>query len=373
VKRYVFQGMTRDAALQICGVTKHQHYYVSNGKKQGAKPSQTTKIKRKDEILEVSNDLVVKEIQDVHNDPDTEYGYHKMTSHLKIAGFRINHKKVYRLMDEADLLKEKHEKPSKKRVKYRKVFPEQPLEVLEMDIKFVWIEEFKRHAYVLTVIDTFTRAVLHGYVSYSIKKDDVKKVWEHVIINHLQPNDCLGKNIQIEVRNDNDSRFSAKQIQAYFEENHLNQIFTHPYTPQENGHIESFHAILSQKLKQYKFWSIDELEQVIILFYDKYNNKRLHSSICDLPPNIFIECWNKKIIEMKRDEKQRTIHFKLLIPHDQISDNTSLKCSSSQDFVIPPPKADEQNLIYTKMTSAGTFSKLRHKTSPSFVPRNAKV
>jgi hypothetical protein len=51
VKRYVFQGMTRDIALQISGVTKHQYYYVSNGKKQGAKPSQTTKFKRKDKIL----------------------------------------------------------------------------------------------------------------------------------------------------------------------------------------------------------------------------------------------------------------------------------------------------------------------------------
>ena len=44
------------------------------------------------------------------------------------------------------MLKEKHKKPSKEHVKYRKVFPKQPLEVLEMDIKFVWIEEFKMHA-----------------------------------------------------------------------------------------------------------------------------------------------------------------------------------------------------------------------------------
>lgn len=317
---------------------------MSNGRKQGLKPSQTTKFERNNEILEVNNDRVIEEMKNFHKDLDTEYGYHKMTSHLNIFGFIINHKKVYRLMKHTDLLKEKQVKPSKNRVKYRKVFPEQPLEVLEMDIIFVWIEQFKRHAYVLMVIDTFTRAVLHGYVSYSIKKADVKRVWEYVIISHLQPNDCLSKNIQIEVRNDNDGRFSAKEIQAYFQENHLNQIFTHPYTPQENGHIESFHAILSQKLKQYKFWSIEELERVIILFYEKYNNKRLHSSICDLPPNIFIECWNQNLIEMKRDEKKRTISFKLLIPHRQISDNTSLKCSSLQDCVHPPQRADEHNL-----------------------------
>jgi transposase InsO family protein len=340
--------MRRDTALRICEVTKHQYYYLSNGRKQGLSASTITKRKQNKAIIEVSNESVVEEIKHVHEDPDTDYGYHKMTSQLGILGYIINRKKVYRLMFENQLLKEKHAKPSKIHVKYRKVFPTQPLEVLEMDIKFVWIEEFKRHAYVLSVIDTFTRVLLHGYVGYSIKKGDVKKVWEHIVVNHLQPHDCLIKQINIEVRNDNDSRFSAKEIQAYFKENHLNQVFTHPYTPQENGHIESFHAILSKKLKQYKFWSINELEQVIILFYDKYNNQRIHSSVCDLPPNIFVECWNKKLIEMHRDERKRTIKFKLTIKHDQISDNTSLKCSSSQDIVIPPISADEQNLILNK-------------------------
>jgi transposase InsO family protein len=45
----------------------------------------------------------------------------------------------------------------------------------------------------------------------------------------------LERGINIEVRNDNDSRFSAKLIQEFFKENYLNQVFTHPYTPQENG------------------------------------------------------------------------------------------------------------------------------------------
>ena len=93
--------------------------------------------------------------------------------------------------------------------------------------------------------------------------------------------------IHIEVRNDNDSRFSAKTIQEFFVENHLNQVFTHPYTPQENGHIKSFHAILAKKLRPYNFWTLQELEQILVLFYEKYKNERLHSSVCNLPPNVF--------------------------------------------------------------------------------------
>lgn len=305
--------------------------------------------------LSILNTEIVVLMRLIHQDSDTDYGHRKMTSALQIVGYQINHKKVYRLMKEAQMLKEKHEKPSKTRVKYRKVFPKQPFEVLEMDIKFVWVEEFKMHAYILTTIDTFTRVVLHRYTAYSIKKEDVKRAWEAIIINHLQPNNCLEKKINIEVRNDNDSRFSAKMIQEFFQENHLNQVFTHPYTPQENGHIESFHAILSKKLKPYHFWTLQELEQVLVMFYEKYNNERLHSSVCNLPPNVFLECWNKGFIEQTEDEKKRKITFKLKIPYQQISGNTSWKCSSLQNLVIPPFLADELNFNKNEMVSAETF------------------
>ena len=85
-------------------------------------------------------------------------------------GYLINHKKVYRLMEEYHLLKEKHEKPKRSIVKYRKVLPTEPLQVLEMDIKFVWVEEHRRHAYILTVIDTFSRVLLGRKTAYAIKQ-----------------------------------------------------------------------------------------------------------------------------------------------------------------------------------------------------------
>lgn len=305
--------------------------------------------------MSVLNTELIALMRSIHQDQDTDYGYQKMAVALKLAGYQINRKKVYRIMKENQMLKEKHKKPSKEYVKYRKVFPAQPYEVLEMDIKFVWVEEFKMHAYILTTIDTFTRVVLHRYTAYSIKKQDVRKAWESIIINHLQPNDCLEKKIQIEVRNDNDSRFCARIIQEFFKENHLNQVFTHPYTPQENGHIESFHAILAKKLKPYSFYTLQELEQVLVLFYEKYNNQRLHSSVCNLPPNVFLECWNKALIEQTRDDRKRTIKFKLKIPYHQISGNTSWECSSLQNSAIPPFLVDEMNFKKKEMMGASSF------------------
>ena len=337
-------------------MTRHQYYYKPKLSKQGLAPSLSSIFINLDGFeMTILNTEIVALMRLIHQDEDTDYGYHKMTAALKLIGYKINHKKVYRLMREAQILKEKHVKPSRTYVKYRKVFPKQPFEVLEMDIKFVWVEEFKMHAYILTTIDTFTRIVLHRFTAYSIKKQDVKKAWEEIIINHLQPNNCLEKKIHIEVRNDNDSRFRAKVIQDFFLENHLNQVFTHPYTPQENGHIESFHAILSKKLKPYHFFTLQELEQVLVLFYEKYNNERLHASICNLPPNVFLECWNKGLIEQKEDQIKRKITFKLKIPYHQISGNTSWKCSSLQNLMIPPFSADELNFNTNEMNGAKTF------------------
>ena len=109
--------------------------------------------------------------------------------------------------------------------------PCSPLEVLEMDIKYVCTDEYRRHVYVLTILDTFTRVALCWHAAFQIRQAQIKSIWESVIVNYLQPNNCLGRKIQIEVRNDNDSRFIARKVQEFFKENQLCQVFTHPYTP----------------------------------------------------------------------------------------------------------------------------------------------
>lgn len=317
--------MRRDTALSIAGITKHQYYYSPLGKTKGRKASEATLRIEGGNVGRVPNDEVVEAIQGIQEGPDTDYGYRKMTSALMILGFIINHKKVYRLMRENLLLQDVVKKAQRTFVKYRKVLPLGPLQVLEMDIKFVWVAEHSRHAFVLTVIDTFTRVVLAWEVAYQVKQHLVKQVWQRVISTYLQPYDCLKRNLQVEIRHDNYSRFIAQSVQDFFAENHLHQVFTHPYTPQENGHIESFHAILSQKVKRYSFWSLGDLEQTLILFYEKYNNHRLHGSGLNLPPMVFWDCWSKNLIKTVIDEKRRKVKHYLKIPYHQLSGNMSLR------------------------------------------------
>lgn len=317
--------MKRDIALKITGVSKHQYYYQPKRGNRGRRPSSTTRKLNGRAMIQVPNSDVIEQVKEIQSDPDTDYGYHKMTYALMILGFLINHKKLYRLMNQSHLLKDRHMKAPRRFAKYRKVMPLGPLEILEMDIKFVWVEEYRRHAFIFTVIDTFTRVVLYWQTSYQFKQGQVKRAWENIIEKYLQPYDCLTRKIHIEIRNDNDSRFAAKTVQRFFIENKLNQVFTHPYTPQENGHIESFHAILSKMLNRHSFWSIEQLDDCLTPFYDKYNYTRLHSSIAFTPPMIFWKCWQNGLIDTKINEKRRTIKFKLKIPYPQLSGIMSMR------------------------------------------------
>lgn len=322
--------MTRDRVLEICCITKHQYYKRPHEvARRGRKcTSMTYKIIASDQLIEVANEEVITSILEIKSDPETDYGYRAMSAALQMSGYIINHKKVYRLMQEYQLLNDRRKMSGKTYVKYSRVTPEGPLEVLEMDIKFQWVNEHHRYAFILTVIDCFTRKVLHWTVAYSIKQEQVKEVWEYIIARYLQSNEMLKKGMTIEVRNDNDSRFAAMSVQSFFKDNHLNQVFTHPYTPQENGHIESFHSILSRSLKCKEFATIMQLEKHLQHFYKVYNSIRLHGSLDHLSPNNFWRLWNAELINRK-ELKNRKVRFQLKIPHYLLSGNGNLREVSS--------------------------------------------
>lgn len=325
---YIGKGLKRDAALALLGLSKHSYYYRPKPGTKGRKPSTHCQLLQDDgSIVLISNEAVVDEMVKIKSNPETDYGYKAMTAALMLLGYIINHKKVYRLMDHWQLLHEARKKASRLYARYRRVNPTAPLTVMEMDIKFQWVSSHGRYAYILTIIDCFTRKVLHWQVAYSIKKIQVISAWQQVIINYLQPHQMLNKQLTIEVRNDNDSRFAAKEVQQYMADNHLDQVFTHPYTPEENGHIESFHAILGKSLSRKDFSTITDLEVHLYHFYHIYNNVRLHGSLDHLTPVMFWKLWEEGLIESKF-QKGKSLRNRLIVPHYQLLGKGNLRAAS---------------------------------------------
>jgi putative transposase len=356
--------LTRDKALSALQLSRHQYYYKAKSTRPGRKPTQTTKRMLHGKLIEQDDKEVVRQIEQVRKDPDTNYGYRRMCAALMILGYFINHKKVYRLMKENQMLAKRHKAKGKNFAQYRIVIPQGPLEVIEMDIKYVWIAGTRSHAYILTILDTFTRFVLHWQAGFWMKSGQVKQAWEQVISNHLQPADMLNRGIHVEIRNDNGPQFGAKAIQGFFEKNHLNQVFTHPYTPQENGHIESFHSILSSALENQAFWDLEQLLARLTVFYEKYNNVRLHGSIANLTPALFWELWDKGLISRKVNEKSKRVTFKLLMPYQQLSGNENLR----EVPCLNPEALDVLLDLPNEAIGPETLQQPSAQRSPSVVP-----
>ena len=144
-------GMKLHKALALCQLSKHQYYYKPKAGKPSVKAStQTLKRSDKGAKVLVDNEVVVDEIISIKQHPETDYGYKATTAALQLLGYIINHKKVYRLMKAYQLRHEKRPKTGRNYVKYRSVNPTAPLQVLELNIKFQWVSEHRRFAFILT-------------------------------------------------------------------------------------------------------------------------------------------------------------------------------------------------------------------------------
>ena len=278
----------------------------------------------------------------------------------------IGPKQTHRIMGEENLLAPLRKAAKRPYVKYRVVTPERPLHVLEMDIKSKWITGELCNGYIPTILDTFTRQALHWQAAMSIRRtaDQVKHAWNQVIKNHLQPADLLNRNLHVEVRNDNGPQFTASMVQDYFKGNHLDQVFTHPYTPQENGHVESFHAILGGFLGGFldrHTIYLDQLQTALTGFYTGYNGKRIHGSTAYLWPDLFEQAWHSGLIGRTVDSRHR-VKFKLLVPHPELLSGCMIlkgaSCLSQRDH-LPQCRSPGSSAPKYRQASPAQFQSYR--------------
>jgi putative transposase len=200
------------------------------------------------------------------------YGYRKTHKALRRESYIINHKKVYRLMKEQGLLNKRVLRGRKvNRVRDRVVEISGPNELWEMDIKYIRIGGENRNAYFLAIIDCFTREVIGDHFGYSCRKEDVVRlVGEALGMKNLK--EVPGR---LRIRSDNGSQFIAKRVESYLEELGIEHERTHPRSPQENGHIESFNSIVEMEVvRRFEFDDFREAFDTIKRFIRFYNEER---------------------------------------------------------------------------------------------------
>jgi hypothetical protein len=179
-----YQGSTTMKELiKWVNFPRSSYYYKPSHNRKGILPSTTT---AKINGTEVSNNIVVDEIKKIISDEFVCYGYQNVTSELKDLEFIINHKKVYRLMDENQLLLGKVIKTHGKRefVQFRKITATRPMEYLCWDIKYVWVRGERKNYYLLSIMDIYTRRIIDWIFQSSMRKIDLIKMISRIDLTH---------------------------------------------------------------------------------------------------------------------------------------------------------------------------------------------
>lgn len=133
----------------------------------------------------------------------------------------------------------------------------------------------------LTVLDECTRQGLTIEGARHITSGDVIRVLQRLFA-HWGPPGCL--------KSDNGPEFIATAVQRWVAKARVQTRYIEPGKPWQNGHVESFHAVLRDGcLNRWLFWSLRETRTIVAAWLAEYNTERPHGALAGLTPRAFAE------------------------------------------------------------------------------------
>jgi len=180
---------------------------------------------------------------------------------------------VYRILSAEGVLDRWNRTRSKKGTGF--VQPDAPHRHWHVDIAYVNVAG--TFYYLCSVLDGYSRAVVHWEIRESMKEPDVELVLQRAREKHPTANP--------RVITDNGPQFIAKDFKAYIRLVGMTHVRTAPYYPQSNGKIERWHKTLKTRtIRPNNPETVEEARQLVTDFVQSYNTERLHSAIGYVTP-----------------------------------------------------------------------------------------
>lgn len=181
--------------------------------------------------------------------------------------------------------------------------PSRPHQHWHVDVTYVNIAG--TFFYLTTVLDGYSRYIVHWEIRESMKEQDIELVVERA--REAVPGVCP------RIISDNGPQFIARDFKEYVRLCGMSHVRTSPFYPQSNGKIESWHKTLKREcIRPHAPQSLDDAKRVVGDFVDDYNNRRLHSAISYVAPadklagrDIEILKLRDERIEQARADRQR--------------------------------------------------------------------
>lgn len=208
------------------------------------------------------------------------YGYRRIHVLMAREGWRINHKRLYRLYTQTGLNLRMKRPRRHISAAHRAAQPSaaQRGEVWAMDFIATQLYDGRRLR-ALTVVDVFTRECLAILVDQALKGADV-------VATMRQVSEIRGSPSRIQV--DNGSEFVSKVLDLWAYQCHVTLDFSRPGKPTDNPFIESFHGSFRDEcLNTHWFLSLDDARRKVEHWRREYNSFRPHSALKNLAPSAF--------------------------------------------------------------------------------------
>lgn len=217
----------------------------------------------------------------------SRFGYRRIGYLLLREGYKINHKRVYRLYKAQGL-------EVRRRKKRRKALGSRVASKVLTSANQRWSIDFVMDAIadgrkirLMTIVDDYTRESLKITVERSITGARVAQELTELIKSRGRPEEILS---------DNGTEFTCNAVLNWAQEERIKWSYIQPGKPMQNGYIESFNGKLRDEcLNENMFESLLEAKVLVERWRKDYNEQRPHSSLGGLTPEAYAREMNRTI------------------------------------------------------------------------------
>lgn len=253
---------------------------TESGYYQWRKKPESARAKQNRELLDT--------IRIIHAESRQTYGRVRVERDLEAQGIRCNHKRVGRLMREANLRAKqtrkfkattdsRHSLPVAPNLLERNFSTTRPNEVWVGDITAIWTDE--GWTYLVVFLDLFSRMVVGWAVSARMTADVVNLALERAIARRRP-----GKGLM--VHTDRGSQFASHAFRNLLERHGFMQSMSRKGDCWDNAVVESFFHSFKGEVIYGERWETRLKVEMEVFDYieDFYNRRRRHSATSYLAP-----------------------------------------------------------------------------------------
>ena len=179
--------------------------------------------------------------------------------------------------------------------------------------------------YLSTVLDDYSRFIVHWQLCKSMKADDVEDTLNQAMLkSNLRPGE------KPKLLSDNGSCYIANDFKAYLESQDIKHVRGRPNHPQTQGKIERYHRSMKNVIKLDVYYSPMELEAALNRFVHYYNYERYHESLKNVTPADMYYGKAARTLERRKKIKQKTLkerkqNYLLTLTPSKLFDRTGPK------------------------------------------------